>query len=112
MKAAVIALLVASAAAMRLQTPNESYAAKAESLKAALDAVVRDAKDLETGPPVAGGGFRAPANLLTRRDGPPVFLYRIQTRCKTCVTQSLKFVRPHQQRLRDGDGKESERCWL
>ena len=80
--------------------------------KAALDAVVRDAKDLETGPPVAGGGFRAPANLLTRRDGPPVFLYRIQTRCKTCVTQSLKFVRPHQQRLRDGDGKESERCWL
>ena len=35
----VFALLVASAAAMRLQTPNESYAAKAESLKAALDAV-------------------------------------------------------------------------
>ena len=37
----VIALLVAAASAMRLQTPNESYAAKAESLKNVLDTVAQ-----------------------------------------------------------------------
>ena len=41
---AVFALLVASAAAMRLQAPNDSYAAKAESLSAALDAVATQQK--------------------------------------------------------------------
>ena len=41
---AVFALLVASAAAMRLQAPNDSYAAKAESLAAALDAVATQQK--------------------------------------------------------------------
>ena len=41
---AVFALLVASAAAMRLQAPNDSYAAKADSLAAALDAVATQQK--------------------------------------------------------------------
>ena len=44
MKAAVIALLVAAAAAMRLQTPNESYAAKAASLQGSLDTVAAQQK--------------------------------------------------------------------
>ena len=44
MKAAVIALLVAATAAMRLQTPNESYAAKAESLAGSLNTVATQQK--------------------------------------------------------------------
>ena len=44
MKAAVIALLVATATAMRLQTPNESYAAKAASLQGSLDTVAAQQK--------------------------------------------------------------------
>ena len=44
MKAAVIALLVATASAMRLTTPDESYAAKAASLQTSLDTVAAQQK--------------------------------------------------------------------
>merc|ERR1712224_656861 len=40
----VFALLVATVAAVRIQAPNDSYAAKADSLAAALDAVATQQK--------------------------------------------------------------------
>merc|ERR1712072_1204035 len=44
MKASVIALLVASVSAIRMTTPDESYAAKAASLSAVLDTVATQQK--------------------------------------------------------------------
>ena len=40
----LIALFIAAVSAIRLETPNESYAAKAESLSAVLDAVATQQK--------------------------------------------------------------------
>ena len=40
----VFALFIAAAAAIRLEAPNDSYAAKADSLAAALDAVATQQK--------------------------------------------------------------------
>ena len=44
MKVAVFAVLFATASAIRMTTPNESYEAKANSLSAALDAVATQQK--------------------------------------------------------------------